>query len=79
MSLTITYDPTNDFSVLTDDDERVCIPYLLNYLPQGGSTPIQEKRNSKGVWEIVKRMTAAEFEAWCDVKDKSGKPRIPRV
>lgn len=74
MKLTITYDPVNDFSVLTDDDERVCLPYGLNNLP-----PKLEKKNWTGAWTFVKNMTVVEFEAWCDHRYPDGSTRIPRI
>jgi hypothetical protein len=76
MSLTITYDPKNDFSVLTDDDERVCLPYGLNNLP----APRLEKRDARGNWVLVKTLTRDDYLAWGAVTDpKTGKPRIPLI
>lgn len=75
-SLTITYDPKNDFSVLTDEDERVCLPYVLNNLP----LPIRhERRDAQGFWKFVQNMTGVQFEAWCNETDSNGNPRIPKI
>jgi hypothetical protein len=79
MSLTITWhssDKGHEYAVLTDDDERVCLPYPLNNLPE----PIRlERRDAQGFWQFVQKMTNVEFAAWGAAKGSGGSTRIPRM